>query len=273
MYVDPESEIFEICDRIIRMIRAELIQDPTVNTFSSLNIAKKLDLDDEEIRFSLGIISSWGGFWSSSSGSGFNISSINTDQDDVFDKYLNYKGIEDLINCKYPDMTSSMDQTKTIKRVDDKLFSASVFQSQIAYIDPKLCFVLMPFGEAWSDRVFILIRNVVESLGLQCLRADNLTGKIIIEDIWTKINQSAFLIADVTGRNANVMYEVGIAHAIGKPTILITQEINKIPFDFTHLRHYEYADNVDGFSNMKTKLPAIIKENYEEAYNVKLSGI
>jgi hypothetical protein len=274
MSVDPESNILEICDKIIRAIRDELINDPTAINFSSESIAKKIEFTDEDVRFSLGVLSSLGRFWSSSTGSGFSISSINTDHDDVFDEYLNYKGMEDLLDRKFPDVAPMSDQLEINSKVDTKLYTSPVFQSQIANIDLKLCFVLMPFGAKWSDRVYTeLIRKVVESLGLQCLRADNLKGRIIIEDIWTKINQSAFIIADVTGRNPNVMYEVGIAHAIGKPTILLTQEISKIPFDFSHLRHDEYADNVESFRSMELKLPLIIKDLYEEVYKRDLSSL
>jgi hypothetical protein len=112
------------------------------------------------------------------------------------------------------------------------------------------------------------IRENIEAMGYQCLRADNLTGHIVIEDIWTKINQAAFIIADVTGRNPNVMYELGIAHTVGKPVILITQDMKTIPFDFSHLRHYEYADNSDGKELFGAELKRIIPEIYKETYGV-----
>jgi hypothetical protein len=125
----------------------------------------------------------------------------------------------------------------------------------------------MPFREDWSDRVYReLIRKTVEGLGLQCLRADDLYGQIIIEDIWVKINQCAFVITDVTNLNPNVMYELGIVHTIAKPAILITQDVLKTPFDFTHHRHLEYADNVDGFARLTEQLRRAIRELYRENY-------
>jgi hypothetical protein len=62
-------------------------------------------------------------------------------------------------------------------------------------------------------------------------------------DVWSAINAAIFLIADCTGRNPNVFYEIGIAHAIGKQTILISQTIDDVPFDLRHLRIvvYEYT--------------------------------
>ena len=127
------------------------------------------------------------------------------------------------------------------------------------------------FPEPWSDRLYYkLIRPTIESLGLQCIRADNLTGQIIIEDIWTKINQCGIIVAEVTGRNPNVMYELGIVHTIGKPTILITQQIQDIPFDFAHLRHYPYEDNIDGFRELSDTLREVAIQVFKNTYGVNL---
>lgn len=67
------------------------------------------------------------------------------------------------------------------------------------------------------------------------------------------------IIADVTGRNPNVMYEIGIAHTLGKTVILLTQEVHDIPFDFRGYRHIDYADNVDGFAKLERELPNFLR--------------
>jgi hypothetical protein len=77
-------------------------------------------------------------------------------------------------------------------------------------------------------------------------------------------------LADVTGRNPNVMYEMGIVHTVGKPTILLTQRLSEIPFDFTHLRHYEYADNIDSFREYVELFPSVIKEVCKEHYGIDI---
>lgn len=148
-----------------------------------------------------------------------------------------------------------------------------IFTSRVSTIDARLCFILMPFNEPWSDRLYFkLIRPTIEELGMQCIRADNLTGQIIVEDIWTKINQCGVIVADVTGRNPNVMYELGIVHTIGKPTILITQDIHGVPFDFAHLRHYPYEDNIDGFRDLADTLRRVLASIVSESYNIDLSS-
>src|SRR5690606_22624136 len=110
-----------------------------------------------------------------------------------------------------------------------------------------------------SGRVYRdLFEKGVRPLGFQCLRADLVHGQIVMEDVWVKITQAAFLIADVTGQNPNVMYEVGIAHAIGKPTVLLTQDLDRIPFDFKHLRHYRYEDNTEGARRLRELLRRVV---------------
>ena len=93
-----------------------------------------------------------------------------------------------------------------------------------------------------------------------------MNGPIIIEDIWTKINQCAIIVADLTAKNPNVLYEVGIVHAIGKPALLLTQDLSDIPFDFKHLRHYEYQDNSEGFKKFTSNFPVIFKDVYKQYY-------
>lgn len=146
-----------------------------------------------------------------------------------------------------------------------------IFRTRVSTVDKMMCFVLMPFSEKWSSRLYFgLIRPELELLGFQCIRADNLTGQIVIEDIWTKINQSGLIIADVTGRNPNVMYEVGIVHTLGKPAILLTQDLTDIPFDFAHLRHYGYEDNTEGFAKLSETLKDVVSRLYLDIYATSL---
>jgi CheY-like chemotaxis protein len=133
------------------------------------------------------------------------------------------------------------------------IFNARKFQKQ-----RELCFVLMPFGKKWSDRLYKAITIILERNGFIVRRADDLTGKNILEDIWRAINEAEFIVAEVTGVNPNVMYEIGIAHTLGKEVILLTQSANYIPFDFRHFRHIIYEDNVDGFSILENQLPKFL---------------
>lgn len=141
-----------------------------------------------------------------------------------------------------------------------------VFRGRDFRTDPGLCFVLMPFGEPWSDRVFRRhIKPAVESLGITCSRADDFFAPgVIMEDVWKAINQANFIIADLTARNPNVFYELGLAHVVGVPTILLSQTPHTPAFDTVHWRQILYQDNSDGCEilekSLKSALIAFLKE-------------
>lgn len=123
------------------------------------------------------------------------------------------------------------------------------------------CGVLMPFMEAWSDRIWSkCITPYLSDVGFSALRADDLYGRDVMEDIWEMILSSEVIIADITGRNANVFYELGLAHAIGKIVILITQNKDDIPFDLNRYRHVIYEDNADGYETLRDGLAGALNE-------------
>lgn len=123
------------------------------------------------------------------------------------------------------------------------------------------CFVLMPFGEVWSDRIWTrVLRPLIVDLGLQAVRADDLYGADVMEDIWRMILTSEFVLADITRRNPNVLYELGLAHAIGKNVVLLTQDPADIPFDLNRYRHVIYSDDLDGYDRLRTGISGSITE-------------
>jgi uncharacterized protein YjbI with pentapeptide repeats len=136
---------------------------------------------------------------------------------------------------------------------------ANFFEDRSYQIDPNSCFVLMPFSEAWSTRIFRIIREVVEPIGYTCRRADDYYGRVVLEDLWRRINEAAFIIADLTAHNPNVYYELGIAHALGKEIIPILQSHSQIPFDQQPFRVLFYEDNADGYEVLRDRLPQWIR--------------
>jgi hypothetical protein len=69
------------------------------------------------------------------------------------------------------------------------------------------------------------------------------TGKII-DQIWDGINAAKVLVAELTSRNPNVFYELGLAHALDKPVVLISSNEDDVPFDLKHIRviYYNVSD-------------------------------
>jgi len=122
-------------------------------------------------------------------------------------------------------------------------------------------FVLMPFSESWSDRIWNkLLKPIIEACGFVAVRADDLYGRDVMEDVWKGICEARFIVAEITGRNPNVFYELGIAHTIGKPVILLTQRAEDIPFDLNRYRHIIYQDNMDGYEILKAQLQRSIED-------------
>ncbi len=265
--IDPESQLIKDSEKLLYAIKEIVYNNPTDYSISIDVIKKATNFSKEQIKILLNLINSISNFWSSFGGDTLDI------QNDAFEKIIAFKGLEDWLEkfyFKYEYKTNNIE----INRSDSNSYELKVnpiFKSKVCNIDPSLCFIIMPFTEEWSTGVFNKLKSNVEHLGFQCIRADVLSGPIIMEDIWTKINQCAFLIADVTNKNPNVMYELGIAHTLGKPVILITQDTSSIPFDFKHLRHEQYTNTLEGFKKLEEKLPSIIKRNFQEYYNQELN--
>lgn len=105
----------------------------------------------------------------------------------------------------------------------------------------RTCFVIMPFKEPFSSYYHDIFVPVITKAGLDPVRADEISKPgVIVNQIWKGIREAEICIADVTGNNSNVMFEVGLAHAIGKPVIQVAQKSKDLPFDLRSLRHINY---------------------------------
>ncbi len=113
----------------------------------------------------------------------------------------------------------------------------------------------MPFAGSFDGVWETIIRPTVQQIGDTCTRADDVFKPgPIIADVLDSIRKADYLIADLTSRNPNVFYELGVAHELGKPVILLTQSADDVPFDVKHQRYIEYADTVSGASALKAAL-------------------
>jgi len=157
--------------------------------------------------------------------------------DSIFGKFNQTKPKSSAVSQTSRKEPPPTDKLKTrITRISEigKIFGGGEFT-----LDPNLCFILMPFEAELKAVYDDHIRPVVESEGLSCIRANDIVSTgFITWDIWERINRSRFIIADLTRRNPNVFYELGIAHAIGKEVVLITQTMED------GLHPYEWTDRV-----------------------------
>jgi nucleoside 2-deoxyribosyltransferase len=122
--------------------------------------------------------------------------------------------------------------------------------------DELFAFVLMPFSGEFRDIYQLGIKDPLEALNIRAERVDEQTfhEETILQRIYNQIEAADFVIADMTGRNPNVFYEVGYAHAKGKLCILLTASAEDIPFDLKHHRHIVYEPG--SLRHLKERLTA-----------------
>lgn len=126
---------------------------------------------------------------------------------------------------------------------------------------PK-AFVLMPFAPEFDDIYTFLIHQGVCAAGFDVTRADDLLShNNILKDILDCMINSDLIIADLTGSNPNVYYELGIAHAFKKRVILLTQDISELPFDLRSYRVISYGTHFTKMTQAKTELTVLAKES------------
>ena len=107
------------------------------------------------------------------------------------------------------------------------------------------CFVMMPFASPIGDYYASVYKPAIEKASLTPVRADNEifgAGKIM-DQVWSGINAAKVLVAELTTKNPNVFYELGIAHALQKPVVLVSSNEDDVPFDLKHIRVIYYDKN------------------------------
>lgn len=111
---------------------------------------------------------------------------------------------------------------------------------------PDLVFVLMPFDTALDDLYLYGIRGSAERHGFRCKRADEIIhDNAIMDEVLDHIKRARLIVAEISDHNPNVFYEVGWAHALQRPTILVAREGSKLPFDIAHINTIIYKSIKD----------------------------
>ena len=113
----------------------------------------------------------------------------------------------------------------------------------------------MPFGADFAEIYSAFIRPTLEDAGYEVFRADDLQHQhAILKDIVTGLAKADLIVADLTDSNANVYYELGIAHGLRRPVILLTQDIDELPFDLQPYRVIPYSTHFAQISEARVKL-------------------
>ena len=120
--------------------------------------------------------------------------------------------------------------------------------------DPSLVAVMMPFDKGF-DIVYETIAGAAKDAGLESIRADDMwEHDHVMGDVLSLIWRSAIVVADLSGKNTNVFYETGLAHALPRRTVLLTQNTTDVPFDLQSLRYLHYGLGTADRAVLRTQL-------------------
>lgn len=146
------------------------------------------------------------------------------------------------------------DKLRVLDITDDVAIDAGVERSsrikqlgKAAKVDASdSCFVVQPFAAPLGDYYEKIYKPAIEKAGIKAVRADADifgTGKIM-DQVWRGIQNAKVLVAELTTRNPNVFYELGLAHALPKPVVLVSSNEADVPFDLHHIRviYYDVSD-------------------------------
>lgn len=143
-------------------------------------------------------------------------------------------------------------------------------------------FVLMPFDPKFNDIYKFGIKGAADEVGAYAERIDEqIFTEGILDRIFNQIAKADVVVADMTGRNPNVFYEVGYAHALGRLVLLLTQDSNDIPFDLKHKQHTVYGGRIELLKvELVQKLSWALAESKRqkknpllEQFSLRLNGI
>jgi hypothetical protein len=128
-------------------------------------------------------------------------------------------------------------------------------------------FVLMPFDATFDDIYKFGIKGAAEDASAYAERIDEqIFSEGILDRVFNQINKADVVVADMTGRNPNVFYEVGYAHALGKIVLLLTQDASDIPFDLKHHQHTVYGGKIE---TLRKELTAKLEWAIRESRNIQ----
>jgi hypothetical protein len=128
-------------------------------------------------------------------------------------------------------------------------------------IAESLCFVLMPFRDDLKAVYTDAIKPAAEIVKLRCERADEIaTPGVILEQIDERIQKAQVIVADLTGSNPNVAQEIGYGRALQKLVVLLTQEVDSLPFDVRHFRVLGYTPDQVGLRSLRERLTSSLSE-------------
>lgn len=178
----------------------------------------------------------------------------------------NYISDGDTFTDMYHMLVYSPGNLKTSKKVpNDSYYSAlGIDLSNIEVRDNSVA-CLMPFNNKY-EKTYSQIKIVCEELGLVCRRSDEefVPSQLVLPQIVRIILESEVVVAVLNGRNPNVFYEIGIAHSIGKPVLLLSDmsrnESSPVPFDIQSIYSIVYNNPLELKEELRKRITSITRD-------------
>jgi len=133
-----------------------------------------------------------------------------------------------------------------------------IFGPAPAVMESQSALLLMPIGESERRNYDTIAKAADESRMALNLAGDIREGRSIVRDLWISLNKARVVIADLTGPDPGVMYGLGIAHTVGKETILISPQGSNYLKDIPKTQMIEYEDSDEGRTVLEQELFSIL---------------
>lgn len=148
-----------------------------------------------------------------------------------------------------------VDDTYQIGQVGLRTWRTSArFENLRAFKARPRAFLLMPFNPEF-DFVHKVIRDSMIEFGLDCIRADQIAiSRPVMDDVKIQIAEADLVVVDFTGKNPNVYYEAGLADAMKKDWIVLTQSTDDLAFDVRHIRCVQYSNVMGADHGLRTDI-------------------
>ncbi len=155
-------------------------------------------------------------------------------------RFIDGPTLTDFIAQFYPSIFASLPESLPVLPEKEKKEEPKTGQ--------KRAFILMPFKNPYDSYYPAIFKPALEEVGYKVFRSDDLfTARPVIKDIQESIKKADLILCEMSEKNPNVFYELGLAHAIGKPAIMVSHNEDDIPFDLRHIRIIFYNFRLAGW--------------------------